>query len=97
MKTKMSRREQLAYVVGIIDNGGRLEKAIDFAKSYGIVTRMHEGEDKKFFEDDDHVAEWLMGQFIYGFEEHKYLGYNTGINIAMSFLGYRFGYREGTK
>lgn len=94
MKTNMSRREQLAYMVAIIDIGGKslVEKAIKFADDHGIEANMHVGESGEFFKNKDKVAEWMMGQFVDGYENNQYLGYNSGINLSMSFLNKDYGY-----
>lgn len=94
MKTKMSRREQLAYMVAIIDIGGKglVDKAVNFAKEHGIKANIHVGQDREFFKDKDRVAEWIMGQFVHGYENSNYLAYNSGINLSMSFLDKEYGY-----
>lgn len=88
----MIRKEQLAYMVNIINNtkkdGDELHAVIQFAKDNGIEANMHVGNSKEWFEEDreNRVAEWLMGQFVDGYERNQYLGFNSGINISMSFL-----------
>lgn len=97
MMKNSSRREQLAYMVGLIENsdmGTKLvEKAIEFAKRNGIEANMHIGMSEEFFENENHTAEWIMGQFVDGYETNNYLAFNSGINIAMSFLDYTYGYK----
>ncbi|MGD6876963.1 hypothetical protein [Bacillus infantis] len=91
-----SRREQLAYMVGLIEYAAKgsnsLKHAVDFAKKQGIVANIHVGERKDFFEDKNKIAEWMMGQFIDGYEKEEYIAFNSGINLAMSFLNYEYGY-----
>ena len=88
----MNRREQLAYIVGLIDYSDRksssLKFAIEFAKDNGIYTDIHVGMEEYWFDQDrdNRVSEWLMGQFITGYEDNNYIAYNCIINISMSFL-----------
>jgi len=88
----MTRKEQLRHMVTIIDKSPigslGLDEAIVFAKDRGIVANMHVGKSQEWFEEDrnNRVAEWIMGQFVDGYENNQYIGYNSGINIAMSFL-----------
>lgn len=88
----MNRREQLAYVVGLIGYSDRksssLKFAIEFAKDNGIHKDIHVGKEEYWFDQDrdNRVSEWLMGQFITGYEDNNYIAYNSTINISMSFL-----------
>lgn len=88
----MNRKEQLRGVVERIDNStpnnGKLPGIIDELVESGIYSGMHVGKEPEFFfEDlDTRVPEWLMGQFIEGFEKQSFLAYNAGINLSMSFL-----------
>lgn len=88
----MNRRTQLAYVVGLIDYSDRksssLQFAIKFAKDNGIYADIHVGMEEYWFNQDrdNRVSEWLMGQFVTGYEDNNYIAYNSIINISMSFL-----------
>ena len=88
----MTRKDQLSFMVNLIDNSTKgsveLDDAINFAKNNGIEADMHVGKEKEWFNQDrnNRVAEWLMGQFISGHERNQYIGFNSGINISMSFL-----------
>ncbi len=46
---------------------------------------------KEYFTEDK-IAEWLMGQFLSGYENNEYLGYNACINISHSFLNHDYYY-----
>ncbi|KLA04016.1 hypothetical protein OCE55_21125 [Bacillus paranthracis] len=61
-----TRREQLAYMVGLMNHGGKsgLEAAHEYGKNNGIKVHLHEGNEQEFFEEEDHTAEWLMGQVM---------------------------------
>lgn len=61
-----TRREQLAYMVGLMSYSGKsgLEAAYEYGKKYGISSHLHEGKEQEFFEDQNHSAEWLMGQVM---------------------------------
>ncbi|BCC74216.1 hypothetical protein BCJMU51_p2071 (plasmid) [Bacillus cereus] len=69
----MSRREQLAYMIGLMSYGGNsgLEAAYEFGKQNGVSTHLHEGKEQEFFEEQDHTAEWLMGQVMVLHEYRK--------------------------
>lgn len=87
----MTRREQLAYMVDLIEPGigsPDLRKAIDFAKANGIVADMHVGKSKEWFEQEKstRVPEYFMGQFVSGYEEGDLIAYNHGINVSRKFL-----------
>lgn len=93
----MNRREQLAYLLGLIEysqkDGSSVRQAIDFADKNGIRANMNVGMNKEDFTEDK-VAEWIMGQFIDGFNNGNFLAFNAGINIAHSFLNYDYFYRD---
>ncbi|SMD65991.1 hypothetical protein BACERE00185_00089 [Bacillus mobilis] len=61
-----TRREQLAYMVGLMSHGGKsgLAEACEYGKSKGVKSRLHEGKEQSFFEEEDRTAEWLMGQIM---------------------------------
>ncbi|ONG61228.1 hypothetical protein BKK44_30430 [Bacillus cereus] len=62
----MTRREQLAYMIGLMSYGGKsgLEAAYDFGKQNDISAHLHEGKEQEFFKEQDRSAEWLMGQVM---------------------------------
>ncbi|PGA79610.1 hypothetical protein COL94_28765 [Bacillus wiedmannii] len=62
----MTRREQLAYMIGLMSYGGNsgLEAAYEFGEQNGISAHLHEGKEQDFFEEQNHKAEWLMGQVM---------------------------------
>lgn len=61
-----TRREQLAYMVGLMSYSGKsgLEAAYEYGKQNNISAHLHEGKEQSFFEDQNHSAEWLMGQVM---------------------------------
>ncbi|MBV6678394.1 hypothetical protein [Bacillus thuringiensis] len=62
----MTRREQLAYMIGLMSHGGKsgLDEAYEYGKINGIKAHLHEGNEQEFFAEGDHIAEWLMGQVM---------------------------------
>lgn len=91
---KSSRREQLAYMVGLSEHHND-EQVIEFAIDIGIEPKVHEGNSDL---SENMIAEWLMGQIvnIYSDEDNDQLVHavaiNSAINIARSFLNYDYGY-----
>lgn len=88
----MSRREQLAYVLGLVENAtpksAEYIKAVDFARGKGITTDMHVGNSQEWFviDRDNKISEWLMGQFVSFYLEDGYVACNSAINLSISFL-----------
>ncbi|EJP81402.1 hypothetical protein IC1_06336 [Bacillus cereus VD022] len=66
MGTMATKREQLAYMVGLMSYSGKsgLEAAYEYGKQNGISANLHEGKEQAFFENQNHSAEWLMGQVM---------------------------------
>ena len=97
----MSRRDQLKDVVERINkstpNGGELEGIIKELEESGITRNMHMGAREEFFYEDidTRVPEWLMGQFVDGFERGSFLAYNTGMNLSMSYLEGNYPKQKG--
>ncbi len=94
---EMTRREQLAYMIGLMSYGGNsgLEAAYEFGEQNGISSHLHEGKKQEFFEEQDHKAEWLMGQVMVLHEYRKsddfdyaahLLTFNAITNRAMELL-----------
>lgn len=91
-----NRREQLAYVVGLVEHGQN-DKALDFMNRIGIIPRMHEGADFYRYREEWKVAEWIMGQIVDVCCNEdaaliNYISLNAGINIVRSFLNYDYWY-----
>lgn len=88
----MDRKEQLKMMVEKIEKTKvgepELNNIIQRALDNGIEPNMHVGKPEEWFNEDRdrRVAEWLMGQFVYGHLKKQYIGYNSGVNISMSFL-----------
>jgi hypothetical protein len=70
-----------------------VEKAIAFAKENGIHADMHVGEEEEWFYTDTEklVPEWLMGQYVDGFENHDFIGYFKCVEASMQFLNTEVG------
>ena len=89
---EVNRKNQLKLMVEQIEEtkvgSPDLDQIIQQAVDNGIEQNMHVGRPKEWFEEnrENRVAEWLMGQFVDGHLKKQYLGYNSGINISMSFL-----------
>lgn len=88
----MTRKEQLKRMVETIESieavNQELNEVINEALTSGITASMHVGKSQEWFDEDrdTRVPEWLMGQFVEGHLKENYIAYNTGINLAKSFL-----------
>jgi hypothetical protein len=94
---KWTRREQLAYILGLIEvstvHGHGTKLAVKFAIEKGIERNMHLNKQGFLEEDpDNRVPEYLMGQLVDMYEDDNYIALNTFNNLGRSHLEGGFGY-----
>jgi hypothetical protein len=93
----LSRREQLAYVLGLVEVstkfGHGVKVAAKFAKENGIERNMHIGRDDFIGVDtDNRMPEYLMGQLVDMYEDNEYGALNIFRNLSRSHLEGVYGY-----
>ncbi|MGE6718707.1 hypothetical protein ACQKGD_15205 [Peribacillus frigoritolerans] len=91
----MNRREQLAYILGLVDYNQNIRILIEKAISFGVTVKMHEGQPPEFFEEDqekNRTAEWLMGQLMIAELHDSTLDKLNLCGICHSFLQNDYGY-----
>lgn len=91
MNKKMDRIELLEFVTNALDNGevSTTSHILNLLKSNGIVANMHVGkqkEDKHFFDNPIHRAEWLLGGYYDIIEQEGWFAMNRIINYSLLFL-----------
>lgn len=90
MYDEMQRKEQLAYIVGLVRYSDlkdlSFEKAVEFAKNRGIEANIHVGEKNNSFKDKKKFAEWTMGQIVDSYEKKSVLGLDSLIAFSLILL-----------
>lgn len=87
----MDRFELLKYVTDEVEKGNEhtVSGFSELIAEHGIESNMHVGKHNEiegFFDDNTHVAEWLLGQFRQIIEEKSWFVMNSLINQSYSFL-----------
>lgn len=87
----MSKLELLKEVVNEVDNGNSdsVGQIAEMLKEKGITNNMHLGKHKEiegFFDNEEHVIEWFLGQYVNIIESESWFAMNSLINQSSRWL-----------